>query len=454
MKKEANFTEGPILAPLVRFAFPVLLALILQAMYGAVDLFVVGKFASSADVSAVSTGSQLMQTITNTFASFAMGTTILLGLQIGEGKGKEGGKVIGASICFFLLAGILTTLILVLFSGNLASIMHAPEEAFRKTSNYIRICGAGSVIIISYNLIGSIFRGIGDSRTPLITVAIACVVNILGDLLFVAGFHLGTEGAALATVMAQAVSVICSILMVRKKGLPFVFSAKDIRFNGTLIRRVVALGAPVALQEFLVGISFLVIAGIVNSLGLIPSAGVGVAEKVCAFIMLVPSSFMQSLAAFVSQNYGAGKNDRAFRTLRIAVVLSFCAGILMFLLSFFRGNLLAGLFSNDAEVIEAAAQYLKAYAIDCLLTAFLFCFVGFYNGIGQTRFVMIQGIVGAFLVRVPCSFLFSRMRPVSLFRIGLATPCSTIVQIVLCLLFLMHIRKKLFGKNRGEKKTV
>ncbi len=444
---ENNFTSGPILTPLLKFAFPVLLALILQAMYGAVDLLIVGHYGSSADVSAISTGSQLMHTITGMISAFSMGTTILLGQQIGMGKGSEGGKTIGASILLFAAVGLFVSIFAVAGAELLANVMHAPAEAFEKTTNYIRICGAGSSVIIFYNLIGSIFRGIGDSTTPLITVAIACVVNIIGDLVFCAGFGMGTEGAAIATVLAQAFSVLISLLLIRKKNLVFAFSKADIRYHGGLVRQIVLFGAPVALQELLVGVSFLVIAAIVNGLGLIPSAGVGVAEKVCGFIMLIPSAFMQSLAAIVAQNYGAKKYDRAYKTLRIAITLSIAAGVIMAYITFFHGSVLAGIFSKEKEVIAAGADYLKAYAIDCLLTAFLFCFIGFYNGIGQTKFVMLQGICGAFLVRVPLSFLFSKIEPLSIFRIGLATPSSSILQIILCLVFLLHVRKRIKTTN-------
>lgn len=442
-KKIKNFTTGPILLPLVQFALPVLFALVLQAMYGAIDLLVVGKFGTAADVSAVSTGSQLMTTITGMIASFSMGTTILLGQEIGQGKEKEAGKTVGASICLFLLVGCIVTLLLVTGNRGLAQIMHAPEEAYSKTANYILICGIASLIIIFYNLIGAIFRGLGDSKTPLITVGIACVVNIVGDLFMCGVLEMGTEGVAIATVFAQTVSVIISFMLIKKRELPFTFSRKDISFNRRIIGRVVLFGAPVAIQDFLVGISFLVIAAIVNNLGLIPSAGVGVAEKVCAFIMLVPSSFMQSLAAIVAQNYGARKYDRAYKTLGIAIFLSIIAGVIMSYTTYFHGDFLAGIFSKDVEVVAAAADYLRAYAIDCLLTAFLFCFVGFYNGIGKTRFVMVQGICGAFLVRVPLSFLFSKIKPISLFRIGLATPSSTVVQILLCVIVLVYTKKKL-----------
>ncbi len=441
--QEKNFTSGPILLPLIKFAFPVLLALILQAMYGAVDLLVVGKFGSSADVSAVSTGSQMMMTVTGTIASFSMGITILLGQQIGRGRGKEAGKIIGVGIMLFFLLSVFITFFLVFGADMLSSVMHAPVEAFDKTSTYIRISGIGSVIIIFYNLIGSVFRGIGDSKTPLITVAIACIFNIIGDLILCAVFDMGTAGAAIATVAAQGVSVFASLILIKRKELSFDFSRKDIQVDKNIIKQIVSFGAPVALQDLLVGVSFLVIAAIVNSLGLIPSAGVGIAEKVCMFIMLIPSSFMQSLSAFIAQNYGAGKYDRLYKTLKIAILLSFATGIVMWYLSFFHGDILAGLFSKDTKVVNAGNEYLKAYAIDCLFTAFLFCFIGFYNGIGKTNFVMIQGLCGAFLVRVPVSFAFSKSIPISLFKIGLATPFSTVVQILLCLLYLSYVRRRI-----------
>ena len=442
MQKNNDFTQGRILGPLVRFMVPVFLAMFLQAMYGAADLLIVGQFAQSLDVSAVSTGSQMMMTITNLVTSFAMGTTILLGQRIGEGRGREGGQVVGASLFLFGAIAAVFTVLVPALSVPLSRVMNAPDEAFGATASYIRICGLGSVFIIAYNLIGSIFRGIGDSRTPLMTVLIACVCNIAGDLLLVAVFRMGTAGAALATVFAQAVSVVISLAVLRKRELPFQFSRADVRFRGAVIRKVTSLGLPIALQDLLVGISFLVLLAIVNGLGLIPSAGVGVAERVCGFIMLIPSAFMQAMAAFVAQNIGAGKYRRARKALACAIGVSAVPAALMFALTFWRGDLLAGIFSNDPQVILAGADYLKAYAIDCLLTCFLFCFIGFFNGLGMTRFVMLQGIAGAFLIRIPVAFLMSRETPVSMFHIGLATPCSTVVQVAMCLICFAAANKK------------
>ena len=382
MKETGSFIEGPILSPLLRFTIPVLLALLLQAMYGAVDLMVVGQFGQPADVSAVSTGSQVMHTVTSLVTGLAMGATVLLGQKLGAGKSEQGGQALGSAIALFTAVALALTGTMLWTASPLARLMQAPAEAFEQTVAYIRICSGGAIFIVAYNVLGAMFRGIGDSKTPLLTVTIACVVNIAGDLLLVGLFGLGVAGAALATVLAQAISVVLCLLFTKMKGLPFSFSLRDIRFHPKHTGRILRLGAPVALQDVLVSISFLAIAAIVNSLGVIASAGVGVA---------------------------------------------------LAWLSFFHGSLLSGLFARDAEVIGAAADYLRAYAIDTLLTSILFCFIGYFNGRGSTAFVMAQGIAGAFLVRIPVSLMMSRMEPVSLFRVGLATPCSTVVQIALFL---------------------
>jgi putative MATE family efflux protein len=309
--------------------------------------------------------------------------------------------------------------------------MKAPKEAFDLTTNYIKICGAGFIVISAYNLLGSIFRGLGDSKTPLIAVGMACVFNIIGDLVLVSVFNMGAAGAALATVLAQLLSVVISFFMIRRATLPFEFRKAHVKLKKSFVTLVAKIGIPVASQEFLVGISFLVLLAIVNQLGVTASAGVGVAQKVCTFIMLVPISFMQSMTAFVAQNYGAGQMQRAQKTLKIGVGISFAFGIVMFLVSFFRGDLLASVFSQDADTIQASWDYLKAYAIDCLFTCFLFCFIGYFNGIGKTKFVMLQGLCGAFIIRVPFALLMQQIGNGSLFLIGMSIPCSTVLQIAM-----------------------
>ena len=442
MAQNSQFTEGKIFGPLIKFAVPVFLALCLQSLYGAVDLLIVGQFGTAADVSAVSTGSQMMHMITVVITGMAMGTTVMLGQAIGCGKREEAGKIVGNSIAFFALLAIAVTIVMVFLSEPFTALLKAPPEAFDKTDSYVRICSYGMIFIVAYNVFGSVFRGIGDSTTPLVTVFCACVLNIIGDLFFVAVLGMESDGAAIATVLAQGFSVFLSFLIIRKKGLPFDFAAKQIRFEKDLVKRIFGVGFPIALQDGLVSLSFLAIAAIVNTLGVVASAGVGVAEKLCGFIMLIPSAFSQSLSAFVAQNIGAQKPVRARKAMLYGMSASFAIGVFISYFAFFHGDILARIFSNDEQVILAAADYLRAYAVDVMMVAFLFCFLGYFNGCGNTKFVMVQGIVGAFGVRIPVSYFMSRIEGVSLFGIGLATPASTITQIILCVLFLRYTIKK------------
>jgi putative MATE family efflux protein len=445
-KEIKNLTQGNVLSTLLKFAVPVLLAMFLQALYGGVDLLVVGQFGTTQDVSGVSTGSMLLHTLTSLIIGLTMGVTVFVGQKIGEGKPDDAGKAIGTGIVLFSILGILVSALTIIFTKQLATLMHAPKEAFVQTCHYIQVCGAGLIFIVFYNLLGAIFRGIGDSKTPLITVAIACVVNIFADLLFVAVFNLGAFGAALATILAQALSVIISLLIIIKKSktikLPFNFHRKYIKLDSYFIRVELKIGTPIALQDFLVGISFLVIQTVVNSLGLIASAGVGVAEKVCGFIMLIPSAISQSLSAFVAQNIGAGLLKRAKLSLKSGIGISLAMACFIGTFSFFRGDILASIFSKDLDVIASGHMYLKAYAIDTFFTSFMFCFVGYFNGMGKTFFTMIQGLIGGIAIRIPMVFIMKSLPQTNLFLIGLSTPIATFCQIIMCFAYYFVIRKK------------
>ena len=432
--KESKLLQGNILKSLISFAFPVLLALFLQAMYGAADLIIVGKFAGTYDQSGVATGSQFFNMVTMVITGLSMGITVSVAESIGSNKKEKAGRSIGAGIVLFTIIAIIITILVGIFSDTLTNFMHAPMEAFKQTSSYIRICGIGTLFIVAYNVIGAIFRGIGDSKTPLITVTIACIINIIGDLILVSVFKMGATGAAIATVTAQAISVIISLIFISKKELPFSFKRRYITFNSNHVKKILIIGVPIGLQELLVQFSFLFIQVIVNSMGVVESAAVGVAEKVCVFLMLVASAYMQSISAFVAQNNGAGLFERSKKALFYGMKTAFIAGALMGSLAFFWGDYLAGFFSNESNVIIAAHAYLKAYAIDCLLTALLFCFIGYFNGCSRTVFVMLQGIVGAFCIRIPVVYFMRHLENTTLFHIGLGTPISTVVQIILCII--------------------
>lgn len=441
-----DFTQGNIVAKMIRFMIPILGALILQAMYGAVDILVVGWFGTTAGISGVSTGSNIVNLIIFTIAGLSMGITVLIGKYLGEKRSDRVGKIIGGAICFFILVSVVLAVLMLAFARPLAILMQAPEEALDLTVLYVRICGGGIFFIIAYNVISSIFRGLGNSKMPLIFVAIACVVNIFGDLLFVAVLKMNVAGAALATVLAQAVSVVLSIVIIRKQKLPFTMTRADVCFNPEILN-FVRIGTPIAFQEILTQFSFLALCAFINRLGLEASSGYGVACKIVSFVMLVPSSLMQSMASFVAQNVGAGLEKRAKKAMVTGMLIGGCIGIVIALITFFHGDALAGIFAKDPAVIERAAEYLRGFAPEAVLTAVLFSFIGYHNGHEQTLFVMLQGIAQTFLVRLPMSYFMSIQPDASLTMIGMAAPSATVFGICINLLFFILYTGKM--KKQG-----
>lgn len=432
-----NFTEGNILKKLSLFMLPVLGALILQAAYGAVDLLVVGRFGSTAGLSAVSTGSQLMNLVTFMVTQLAMGATVLIARYLGEKKPERIGAVLGgATVVFAILATVLFVL-LVFFAHPIAVLMQAPSEALGLTTRYVRICGMGIFFIVAYNMLAAIFRGLGDSKSPLLFVLVACLINIAGDLLFVAGFKMDAAGAAIATIMAQAVSVVLAIVILLKKDLPFTLKKSDFRLNPQC-RKFLQVGLPLALQEVLTQASFLALCAFVNRLGLTASSGYGIASKIVSFAMLIPSALMQSMASFVAQNVGASKPKRAKQAMFTGMGIGLVFGCAVFALVMLKGDVLAGIFSTDAEVVQKGFEYLKGFAPETILTAILFSMLGYFNGNNKTVFVMIQGLVQTLLVRLPMSYLMSIQPNASLTKIGLAAPVSTLVGVLLNTAFYLY----------------
>jgi putative MATE family efflux protein len=437
-----DFTQGSIPKKLIKFMFPILGALILQAMYGAVDMLIIGWFGSDEAISAVSTGSNIVNMITFTITGLAMGVTVIMGRYIGEKREDRLGDVIGGAICFFFILSVAVAGIMLLLARPISILMQAPAEALDLTVQYVRICGGGLFFIVAYNLISGIFRGIGNSRLPLIFVAIACVTNVFGDLLFVAVFHMNVAGAALATVIAQAVSVVLSLVIIRKQPLPFTLKKENIRFNKE-VPIFLKLGAPIALQEFLTQISFLALCAFVNKLGLDASSGYGVANKLVSFIMLIPSALMQSMSSFVAQNVGAGKEKRATQAMLTGMVIGVVIGSAIASFAIFKGDLLARIFTDNDAYIARAFEYLKGNAPEAIVTGILFSFIGYFNGHGKTLFVMIQGLLQTFLVRLPMSYIMSIQPNASLTNIGLAAPTATIFGIILNLVYFIILRKKM-----------
>lgn len=438
---KSDFTQGSILKKLVAFMLPVLGALVLQAAYGAVDLLVVGRFGTNSGLSAVSTGSQVLNLVTFVVTQLAMGVTVLIARYLGEKRPEQIGGLIGGSTVVFTIITAVLFVALVFFAEPISRLVQAPAEALDLTTGYVRICGGGIFFIVAYNLLSAIFRGLGDSKSPLMFVAVACVVNIVGDLLLVAVFHMDAAGAALATVFAQAISVVFALMLLKKRGLPFKITKRDFRITPQC-RRALKIGLPLALQECLTQGSFLALCAFVNRLGLLASSGYGVANKIVNFAMLVPSALMQSMASFVSQNVGAGNEQRARKSMFTGMGVGMVIGVIVFALVMFKGDVLTSLFTTDQDVIQNGFDYLKGFAAETILTAVLFSMIGYFNGHNNTVWVMAQGLIQTLIVRLPMSYIMSIQPNASLTSIGLAAPTATLFGIVLNVIYYMRTKKR------------
>ena len=443
MNEQNDFTKGAVFKKMTGFAIPVFFSMLLMNLYGVVDMLIVGHFGSKADVSSVSTGAWIIWTVMSLTMGIASGITTVVGQRIGEKNYNSAACTIFSSARFFLYFSIAVTLLMELLAEPAVKLMQTPPEAYAGALLYTRICSAGLVFTASFCVLGAIFRGLGDSRTPLLTISIATFTNIAGDLLLAGYFKMPVFGTAFATVFAQAVSVLLTLLAVLKREKPFEYAKSALKYSSNAVKTMLRIGIPIALQDFLVTLSFLCVTAIVNRLGVTFSAAAGVAERICGIIMLVPITFAQTVASFTAQNAGAGEHERAKRALAYGISVSLGAGIFFAWLSFFHGDMLSALFAKGKpDVIYSAADYLKAYAIDCLFVSFMFCFEGYFSGYGKTRFVMWQGIIGAFCVRIPVSWFMSLSEPVSLFKIALATPSSTVVQLLLFSVCYLRFTKK------------
>ena len=438
---KSDFTQGSILKKLVLFMMPVLGALILQAAYGAVDLLVVGRYGTTSGLSAVSTGSQVLNLVTFVVTQLSMGITVLIARYLGEKRPKQIGSVIGGAAVVFAGISIVLFILMVFFAHPISVLMQAPKEAVTLTSTYVRICGSGIFFIVAYNVLAAIFRGLGDSRSPLLFVLAACIINIIGDLALVAGLHMDAAGAAIATVMAQGFSVVFAVVILMKKNLPFTIAKHDFSWN-VQCGKFMEIGLPLALQELLTQLSFLALCAFVNRLGLEASSGYGVACKIVNFALLVPSALMQSLASFISQNVGAGKTKRAKKTLYTGIGVGLTIGCIVFIFVMFKGDMLAAIFTTDKAVIQRAYEYLKGFAPETLATAILFSMIGYFNGNNKTVFVMVQGLIQTLLIRLPLAYVMSIQPNASLTNIGLAAPVSTVAGVIMSVTYFIYLNRK------------
>lgn len=442
MNEKNDLTKGSVWKNLVMFALPYLLACFMQTFYGMADLFVVGLYNGSETTTAVSIGSQVMHMLTVIIVGFAMGATVRIARCVGAKDERSAARTVGCAVTFFILFAVVLTILLLLLTKAITTVMITPVEAVRETELYLAICFAGVPFITAYNVISSIFRGAGDSRRPMYFVAVACVVNIVLDFVFIGGFGLGAAGAALGTVCGQGVSVFFALGMLKRCDLGFRVTRQDIRADREVISQMLKVGTPIACQDGLIQIAFIVITVIANSRGLIASAAVGIVEKLIGFMFLVPSAFLSAISAITAQNMGADRADRARDSLRYGLVITVCWGMFCALYNQFLPQTLVGLFSKDAAVVAAGCAYMRSYAFDTAFAAVHFCFSGYFCGDQKAGISFIHNITAIILVRIPGAYLASVYFPDSLYPMGWAAPLGSLLSGLICIGFYIYCRQR------------
>lgn len=443
-----TLAKDSVLKNVLRFSLPYLLSYFLQTLYGMADLLIIGRFDGVAATTAVSIGSQVMHMVTVMIVGLAMGVTVGIGHAVGAGEQRRAGAVIGNGIVMFMALSVVLAAVLCGLVRPLTAIMSTPTEALAGTQAYLTICFVGIPCITAYNIIASIFRGLGDSKSPMYFIAVACAANIGLDFLFMGAMHLGPAGAALGTTLSQAISVAVSLVVILKRKFDSVALQKqDFRPRRAVIWRILRIGVPVALQDGLIQVSFLLITIIANRRGLTDAAAVGVVEKFISFVFLVPSSMLSTVSALGAQEVGAGRHDRAAATLRYGIGLTLGFGAVVGVLVQFIAPNVVGLFTTDAAVIAAGAWYLRGYIWDCFFAGVHFSFSGYFCAYGRSELSFIHNILSTALVRVPGAYFMSKWFPDTLLPMGLATVCGSVLSVCMCLVLYTVLKKRdVFGK--------
>ena len=429
---ERNLTTGSVFKNIVIFSLPYFLSYFLQTLYGLADLFIIGQYEGVASTTAVSVVSQFMHMLTVMIVGLAMGTTVSIGRAVGAGDKKRMSACVGNTVTLFMLVSVVLTAALVLLVDPIVSVMSTPAEAVDGTARYLTVCFIGIPFITAYNIISSIFRGMGDSKSPMYFIAVACAANIALDYLFMGAMRLGPVGAALGTTLAQAISVLVAFITIRRRRSVAV-SRADLRPRRDVMGQILGIGVPVALQDGLIQIAFILIPVIANLRGLTDSAAVGIVEKLISFLFLVPSSMLSTVSAIGAQNIGAGDYGRAKQTMWYAIGIAVGFGVIVSVLFQFIAEPVVGLFTPDEGVIAAGGQYMHGYIFDCLFAGIHFCFSGYFCACGKSMISFIHYISGVALVRVPGAYLMSKMYPATLLPMGLATAAGSILQVLICI---------------------
>ena len=439
---ETNLTSGSVLKNIVSFSLPYLLSYFLQTLYGMADLFIIGQFNGVDSITAVSVGSQVMHMLTVMIVGLAMGSTVTIAKAVGARQSRDASVAVGNTITLFMGISVIVTALLLILVDPVVAVMSTPAEAVRGTVDYLTICFIGIPFITAYNIISSIFRGLGDSKSPMYFIAVACGANIALDYLFIGGFHFGAAGAALGTTLSQTISVVAALLVIQRSKIGISMKRTDLRPQKKTMGQILKIGIPVTLQDGFIQIAFIVITVIANRRGLNDAAAVGIIEKIIGIVFLVPSTMLSTVSALSAQNIGAGKHDRAALTLRYAVLITVGLGVTVSVAAQFVSGSVVEMFTGDREVIRLGSQYLRGYIWDCIFAGMHFSFSGYFCAYGMSGISFLHNVLSIVCVRIPGAFLASKYFADTLFPMGLAAPGGSLLSVVVCVIAFIWMARR------------
>lgn len=429
---ERNLTSGSVLKNIIYFSLPYMLSYFLQTLYGMADLFIIGQFDGVAGTTAVSNGSQVMYMLTVIIVGLAMGTTVNIGKAVGRRDREDISRIIGNTVTLFMTISVVLMVVLILLVRQIVSVIGTPSQAVEGSVNYLTVCFIGIPFITAYNIISSIFRGMGDSKSPMYFIATACFANIVLDYLFMGVLKLGPTGAALGTTLSQTLSVLITLIYIRKKNTGIELEKSDLKPDKETIGKILKTGIPVSLQDGFIQVAFIIITVIANHRGINDAAAVGIVEKVIGVLFIVPSSMLATVSALSAQNIGAKKYDRAEKTLRYAIILTVSYGIVVATITQFISKLIISLFSPDSTVILLGSEYLTGYSWDCIFAGIHFCFTGYFCAYGKSYIGFVHNIISILFIRIPGSYLASAMFSDTLLPMGFAASAGSVLSILIC----------------------
>ena len=442
-----DLTQGSILGNIMTFSLPYILAYFLQILYGLADLFVIGRYCDVDSTTAVSNGAQVMYLVTCIVIGLAMGTTVKTAHAIGAKDNRRAAQIIGNTATMFLGLSLFLAVGLLAFRNGIVSLMDTPQEAVIGTRDYLTVCFIGIPFIMAYNIIASIFRGLGDSKSPMYFVAVACVVNILLDFLFIGYMGWGPTGAALGTTLSQMASVGFALFAIRRHKEVFDVHRHDFKPRKEVISSILKIGFPIAMQDGFIQIAFIVITVIANGRGLYDAAAVGIVEKFIGLVFIVPSAMLSTVSAIASQNIGAMQVSRAQRTMWYAMGITTTYGIIVAIVLQFIPDLAVRIFTDDAQVVAMGGEYLRGYVWDCVFAGLHFCFSGFFTACGYSIISFAHNFLSIICARIPLVYLASEAYPDTLYPMGLATCLGSVLSVVICIVvYAWMVKHRKFGK--------